>query len=232
MGVITPRYSGVMTPVEQAFDPYADYKRSCRQLGKRPLSRKRFEERYVEMFGTTPKCLAPNLGDLAERIAAATEDYGAVREQGRQDGIIDGRKGYAPVGTEDRGGDAQAAPPVPPLPTEDDTMIRPTWRPGRDPRRPTKMVLHKGAWHGVSSFRCGADELWESITGFEVLAKPISQDRGDEEDSIMRRLREAMAYVQGVRDALDLIADGLRKHGNVDPEDIYQARMKFYGGRS
>lgn len=37
-------------------------------------------------------------------------------------------------------------------------------------------------------------------------------------------------YVQGVRDALDVIADGLKRHGNVDPEDIYQARIKFYGG--
>jgi hypothetical protein len=40
----------------------------------------------------------------------------------------------------------------------------------------------------------------------------------------------SLEYVQGVRDALDEIAAGLKLHGNVDPEDIFQARRKFYGG--
>jgi hypothetical protein len=39
-------------------------------------------------------------------------------------------------------------------------------------------------------------------------------------------------YVRGVRDALDVIATGLHEHGNVDPEDIHQARVRFYGGGS
>lgn len=37
-------------------------------------------------------------------------------------------------------------------------------------------------------------------------------------------------YVRGVRAALDVIEEGLRLHGNVDPEDIYQARQRFYSG--
>lgn len=40
----------------------------------------------------------------------------------------------------------------------------------------------------------------------------------------------SLDYVQGVRDALDVIAKGLKRNGNVDPEDIYQARKRFYGG--
>lgn len=40
----------------------------------------------------------------------------------------------------------------------------------------------------------------------------------------------SLDYAKGVRDALDVIAEGLKRNGKVDPEDIYQTRVKFYGG--
>lgn len=39
---------------------------------------------------------------------------------------------------------------------------------------------------------------------------------------------QSLDYNQGVRDALDdVAAAGLKKHGNVDPEDIYQLRVRY-----